>query len=150
SPWLAGSVAAQVPVPAYQSDENLKKLYGVELAKSTNPFEAAKNTVGENDKAVWVSFHWLSDPIVNASKDAYLKTLALAQPPLDREQLAAKLLALADEKILTSHGALVPIIEAKDRIAALKLYSEVLGYTGKVEIDNSSGKTTINQMTIKL
>ena len=60
------------------------------------------------------------------------------------------MLALADEKILTPHGALIPTIEAKDRIAALKLYSEVLGYTGKVEIDNSSGKTTINQMTIKL
>lgn len=146
SPWTAGAISSQ-QTPAlqvYQTDENLKKQYGIELAKANNPFEAARKVFGDNDKAVWASINWLSDAIVIASRDAYLKTLEVSQPPLDREQLAAKLLALADEKILTDRGILVPTIEAKDRIAALKLYSEVLGYTGKVEINNSTTKTINN------
>lgn len=148
SPWTAGAIATQQP--AYQTDEKLKKQYGIELAKASNPFEAAKTLLGENDKAVWASFNWMADPIVIASRDAYLKTLELATPPLDREQLAAKVLALAEgEKVLTERGSWVPTIEAKERINAYKLYSEILGYTGKVEIDNST-KNTINNNKIEL
>lgn len=147
SPWTAGSVAAQQQIekviPEYQNDENLKKLYGVELAKSKNPYEAAKIVLGENDRAVWASFNWLSDPVVLASRDIYLKTLEVAVPPLDREQLAAKVLSLAEGEKIKIDGIDRATVEAKDRIAAFKLYSEILGYTGKVEIDNST--KTFNQ-----
>jgi len=151
SPWTVGAASVKAEeTPAYQTDENLKKRYGIELAKTSNAFEAACTIFGEEtNKALWVSFNWLVDPVVIASRDAYLKTLELSQKPLDREQLAAKLLALADEKILRN-GVFVPTIEAKDRIAALKLYSDVLGYTGKVEIDNSTKNFTHNELTIKL
>lgn len=137
--------------PAYQTDEALKKRYGVELAKANNPFEAACKLFNEDDtqKALWISFHWIADPIVIASRDIYLKTVAENAKPLDREQLAAKVLALSEEKIL-KNGVYIPTIEAKDRIAALKLYSDILGYTGKVEIDNSVTNNTLNEMTIKL
>lgn len=148
SPWATVSTAV---APAYQSDENLKKQYGIELAKSANAFEAACNIFGdETTKALWVSFNWLTDPLVVASRDIYTKTVALSTPLLDKEQLAAKVLALVDEKIL-KNGVYLPTIEAKDRIAALKLYSDIVGYTGKVEIDNSS-KTfnEIKELTIKL
>lgn len=153
SPWTAGSVAAQPAkqIPEYQTNENLKKLFGVELAKSSNPFEAAKIVLGENDKAVWASFNWLSDPVVLASRDVYLKTLEAAVPPLDRERLAAKVLALAEGEKIKIDGIDRSTVEAKDRIAAFKLYSEILGYTGKVEIDNST-KTfnTNNELKIIL
>ena len=151
SPWAASGIAAKTAeLQPYQTDEKLKKLYGIELAKTANPFEAGCKIFGEDtNKALWISYHWLADAIVQASRDAYAKTLELSQAPLDREQLAAKLLALADENILKD-GRKIPTIEAKDRIAALKLYSEVLGYTGKVEIDNSTNKTTINEMKILL
>lgn len=155
SPWTVGSAANQQQlqkiIPEYQNDENLKKLYGIELAKSKNPFEAAKIVLGENDRAVWASFNWLSDPVVIASKDAYLKTLEEAVPPLDREQLAAKVLALAEGEKVERNGLRLPTVEAKDRIAAFKLYSEILGYTGKVEIDNST-KTfnTNNELKVVL
>ncbi len=146
SPW------AKVEAPAYQSDENLKKSYGIELAKSEsgNAFEAACKLFkdDETNKALWVSFNWLSDPVVIASRDIYLKTVALDTPLLDKNQLAAKVLALADEKIL-KNGVYLPTIEAKDRIAALKLYSEIAGYTGKVEVDNSITNNTLNEMTLK-
>lgn len=147
APWQV----SPPPKPSYQNDENLKKLFGIELAKSTNAFEAACKLAGEDtSKALWISFNWIADPIVIASKDVYVKTLEISSPPLDRDQLAAKVLALSDEKILNARGQLVPTIEAKDRIAALKLYSEILGFTGKVEIDNSTKTITHNEMTIKL
>lgn len=150
SPWASGGIASQKTIPAYQTDENLKKAYGIELAKTSNPFEAAKTVIGHDDRAVWVSLNWLADPIVIASKDAYLKTLEEAAPPLDREQLAAKVLALADgEKVDIGGGIKKATIDAKDRIAAFKLYSEILGYTGKVEIDNST-KNIINNNELKI
>ena len=149
SPWTVG--VSQPEVQAYQTDENLKKQYGIELAKTSNAFEAACTIFGEEtNKALWVSFNWLTDPIVVASRDVYLKTVSLNTPLLDKEQLAAKVLALADEKHLRN-GVMLPTIEGKDRIAALRLYSDIAGYTGKVEIDNSS-KTfnEIKELTIKL
>lgn len=147
SPWAVGGASAK---EKYQSDENLKRQYGIELAKANNPFEAGCKIFGEEtSKSLWASYNWLNDPIVIASRDAYLKNLELCSKPLDREQLAAKVLALVDEKIERA-GVLIPTIEAKDRIAALKLYSEILGFTGKVEIDNSTKNFTHNEMTIKL
>lgn len=148
SPWTVGKT--NPVLQAYQTDNNLKKSYGIELAKSSNPFEAACKLFGEEtNKALWASFNWLNDPIVIASRDLYLKTVELSQPILDKQQLAAKVLALADEKIL-KNGVYVPTIEAKDRIAALKLYSDIAGYTGKVEIDNSTKTFQHNEMIIKL
>ena len=138
SPWATPPSPSVVieKIEPYQSDENLKKAFGVELAKSTNAFEAAcKVFKEETNKALWVSFHWLSDPLVVATRDVYLKTLELSAAPLDREQLAAKVLKLAEGEKRERAGVLLPTIEAKDRIAAFKLYSEILGYTGKVEID---------------
>lgn len=152
SPWASGAVANAVAIDtSFQNDENLKKLYGVELAKGSNPFEAAKIVLGENDSAVWASFNWLSDPVVLASRDAYLKTLQASVPPLDREQLAARVLSMAEGEPIERNGVRLPTIEAKDRISAFKLYSEILGYTGKVEIDNST-KTfnTNNELKIVL
>ena len=143
SPWVVEDVA-------YQSDENLKRLYGIELAKTSNAFEAACSMFVETKKALWVSYNWLTDPIVIASRDIYLKTVALSTPLLDREQLAAKVLALAEEKILIN-GVMRSTIEPKDRVAALKLYSDIAGYTGKVEIDNSvTTNNEIKELTIKL
>lgn len=147
APWQKAPPEA----PLWQSDEDLKKQFGIELAKNTNALDAAFKVFGEEggNKAVWASWNWLHDPLVVASKDIYLKTIVLSSPPLDREQIAAKALAIADEKIL-KNGTWVPTVEAKDRLAAIRLYTDILGYTGKVEIDNSTKKFVNNQMTIKL
>lgn len=155
SPWTTGAASnkeeAQAQPPAYQLDEELKKRYGVELAKSSTPFEAGCKIFGEEtNKALWVSFNWINDPIVVASRDIYLKTIELSQPALDREQLAAKVLALAEGEKIFKNGVMTPTIESKDRIAAYKLYSDILGYTGKVEIDQSTKNFTHNELTIKL
>ncbi len=151
SPWQKETIQ-QAPKPSYQDDIGLKNKFGVELAKVTNPLDAAgKIFPDDNSKALWISFNWLNDPVVIASRDIYLKTVELSSPPLDREQLASKVLALAEEKILSPKlGCLIPVAEAKDRIAAFKLYSDILGYTGKVEIDNSIKNITNNELIIKL
>jgi hypothetical protein len=140
----------QVEAPAYQSNPKLKNLYGIELAKNDNPLDAAIRIFPDDDaKAMWISDHWVNDPITIAAKDAYLKSLEQV-PPLDRTQLAAKVLAISEERVLNSFGRMVHTAEPKDRIAALKLYSDILGYTGKVEIDNSVKNITNNELTIKL
>jgi hypothetical protein len=155
APWVtaAPQEAPETVEQPYQSDEGLKKLFGIELAKAANAFEAACKLFNETEtqKALWVSYHWIADPVVIAARDVYLKTVTDNAKPLDREQLAAKVLALSEEKIFSQkHGSYVPTIDAKDRIAALKLYSDILGYTGKVEIDNSITNNTLNELTIKL
>jgi hypothetical protein len=61
SPWAQGAIQ-QAPEPVsqpYQTDEALKKSYGIELAKANNPFEAAcKLFTKEEDtsKALWISY----------------------------------------------------------------------------------------------
>jgi len=151
SPWAIGGAAVKEEAPAYQSDENLKKQYGIELAKAQNPFEAGCKLFGEEtNKALWVSFNWVNDPIVIASRDIYLKTVELSQPLLDREQLAAKVLVLAEGEKILINGKMIATVEPKDRLAAYKLYSDIAGYTGKVEIDNSVKNITNNELTIKL
>jgi hypothetical protein len=151
SPWAVGAVSAKEEAPGYQSDEELKKRYGTELAKVQNPFEAGCKLFGEEtNKALWVSFNWINDPIVVASRDIYLKTVELSQPLLDREQLAAKVLVLAEGEKILINGKLVATVDPKDRLAAYKLYSDIAGYTGKVEIDNSVKNITNNELTIKL
>ena len=151
SPWQKETIQ-QAPKPSYQDDSGLKNRFGVELAKVSNPLDAASKIFpDDNSKALWISFNWLNDPVVIAARDIYLKTVELSSPPLDREQLASKVLALAEEKILSHKlGCLIPVAEAKDRIAALKLYSDILGYTGKVEIDQSVKNITNNELIIKL
>src|SRR5882757_1035545 len=63
SPWSIAAPIETKPIPEYQTDENLKKAYGIELAKSTNPLDAAFKLAGDdNSKALWISFHWLHDP----------------------------------------------------------------------------------------
>lgn len=134
-------VAAAIPAkPEIPNEEEAKKAFGIELARSNRPFDAANLVFPENVRiALWVSQNWLSDPIVNAAKDLYGETLKLNKPILDKEQLADRVLQEAND-----------LPEGKDRIAALKLYSEIAGYTGKVSIDASTKNYTHNEMTVKL
>lgn len=131
--------------PAQADEEANKKLFGIELAKNNNPFEAASSLFNDLPIALWVSRNWANDPICLASRDLYLKTLELDVPVLDKKQLAAKVLKLAEEKTIDGTRYLV---EAKDRIAGLRLYSDIMGYTGKVDIDASTKNITNKAMTV--
>lgn len=118
----------EAPKPSWADDEARKKLFGVELAKHDTAFQAACAMFEDTSQALWASHHWINDPIVLASKDLYNE--AINSNLLDKDALAIKLLKFSDEKGPNGY----PTIDAKDRLAALRLYAEIRGYIGKVEI----------------
>lgn len=127
SPWAKGAIAAQLPAPAYQSDENLKKRFGVEWAKARNPFEAAC-AIFETDTsaALWISIHWIADPVAIAAKDVYLKQVEAETLLLDKDAFAVKLMKLSEESYNGRYT-----LSGKERIDALKLYADVRGFLAK-------------------
>jgi len=148
-PWAKPMGELPKPIePAYRSDEGLKRLFGVEWAKNPKPFEAALIVFGEDtNAATWISWNWLTDPIVLAAKDAYTQNTELNEKLLDKHQLAARLLQFADEKDVSGRFYL---LEGKDRLAALKLYAEVQGFIGKLSIDASTNNFTNNELKLTL
>lgn len=150
SPWsftpaMPASPWAKPPEPVWRpdfaDDESRKQAYGIELAKEPDTFKAALATFNDDQPgALWASANWKNDPIVIASRDAYAKTLKVLEKPLDKTELLAKVLELVDAKDI--HGR--PLVEAKERINALKLYSEIAGFTGKIDINASTNNITNN------
>ena len=152
-PWTAHNF---IPLPLivimdWKNDPDLKKRFAIALAEGNNPFEAGCEVFGkETNKALWASQNWLNDEIVTETKQEYAEIIASPkQNLLDKEQLSLKLLAFADER-LEYNGNSVYAAEAKDRLAALKLYSEIQGYiNNKTEINNNNFNTKNNFMEIK-
>lgn len=134
--WGSPQAYHEQPKPIWHSDIELKKAYGARLGKGDRPLDAAllvfNNVMCD---ALWAVQNWIRDPIVVETRETVENNINL----LDKDQLSAKLLKFADEK--TSAGN--PIHESKDRLAALKLYAEIQGFVGKVNID-ASQKTFIN------
>ena len=134
------------PEPNIDNADQQKHVCGIELAKYP-AFKAACEIFGEDtNTAVWVAQNWINDPIVIAAKDKYLEAANVSQTLLDKDQLARKLLTMAEEKNANNTFYL---LDGKDRLAALKLYAEVRGYTG-TKIDPSNTTFIHNQMTIKV
>lgn len=128
----------------WQNDEELKEAFGVELTRHDKPFQAALAIFSETGKALWIAQYWLADPIVLRAKSAH--NAAEKSKLLDKDMLALKLLAFAEEKDLSQRFY---VVEAKDRLAAYKLYAEIQGFIGnKIDI-NASTNTINNVMQIK-
>lgn len=143
-PWAAAAPVWGTPVKIptkYPNEDEKKKLFGIYLAQNLKPFEAGLKVFGSDTAAgLWVSQNWLYDAEVLASKADYLKTSEPTNTLLDKEQLEAKVLAFVDEKDI--HGRY--LVDAKERLAALKLYAEIKGFSGKVNIDASTKNFTNN------
>lgn len=138
-----------VEKPACADNEVKKRLFGVELAKGhQSPFAAAIIVFGQDtNTALWVANNWLADPTVLAARDLYLKTLAAEASLLDKDQLAARLLAAAEEKFPNGISAVDP----KDKVAYYKLYAELRGFiNNKIDINASTNNFTHNEMKITL
>lgn len=118
---------APVPPKAPPDLDHLKQAFGIKLASGLEPFDAACSIISDVGLALWASKEWLNDPIILSVKAQQLKKIENEKVLLDKNQLAAKALSIADDVCQ----------DAKDRIAALKLYSDIAGYTGKVDINNS-------------
>lgn len=140
----------QRELPDYADDAKLKQAFAIELAKGASPFDAAL-IVAENhtNKALWISVNWVKDISVIAQRDAYIEANKKVEKPLDRDGLLAKIMAIVDARDEYHR----PLVEAKDRITALKLYSDILGFTGKVEnnntVNNSFANKTVNLVMVR-
>ena len=148
-PWAKPIGELPKPIePAWRSDEGLKKLFGIALAKHEKPFSAALEVFPDNtNNALWASWNWLTDPLVVASKDSYAQNIELNENLLDKSAFAAKMLKMSDERDPSGRFFL---LEGKDRIAILKLYAEVQGFIGKIAIDASTNHITNNELKITL
>lgn len=136
---------ADPPVEQDDKETVLKKQFALELTKKANPFEAACAIFKDTKDALWVSQNWINDDIVLAAKDAY--NAPKSEKLLDKNDLSRKLLAFSEEKDPTGR---FHIHDGKDRLSALKLYAEVQGFIGKVEVDASTKNFTNNTMKIVL
>jgi hypothetical protein len=144
---LQSNKVAPWPTAEWQADPEKKRLFGIELAKHEKAFDAALVVYDDAGRSLWASQNLLTDPIVIGAKDAYLNQVDLTENLLDKNQLAARLLKFADEK---DPSGRFYILEGKDRLATLKLYAEVQGFIGKVNIDASTNSYVNNELKILL
>ncbi len=141
--WSRPIAHVEPPKPEWHADIEKKQAFGRRLGKGDKPLDAAL-FVFDNRMAdgLWAVQHWLRDPIVIETREIVEKEINL----LDKDQLSAKLLRIAEER--NQHGQ--PIHEAKDRAAFYKLYAEIQGFVGKVNIDASQKTFVNNEMKIVL
>lgn len=143
SPWATPVEPAKPYKPDFADDEALKQAYGVALGKGLKAFDAGMQLFNDElPKALWASLNWVGDPVVIAASDAYKQTIKKLQKPLDKEQLLAKILDFYEATSL----------DPKEQLNSLKLYAEVSGFTGKIDINASTinNNTTNNLMKITL
>lgn len=141
-PWLTPAVVQPTPRPDFADNEELKKAFGVALGQGLEAFEAGLKALNNDTaKGLWAAINWINDPLVIASKDAYLKSLKKLEKPLDKEELLSEVLSAA---------RLAP--EDKDKAALFKLYSDIAGFTGKASPDilTNTVNNTNNLMKIVL
>lgn len=120
-------------------DAEKKKIFGERLAKGDKPYDAAIFAFGDQATALWATQYLLRDPLVIETRENVENSVNL----LDKDQLSVKLLKFADEKV---DGRFIH--ESKDRLAALKLYAEIQGHIGKVNVDLSKNTFNNNEMKI--
>ncbi len=138
--WSAKVESQPLPKPDFADDEELKKAFGIELGRGQDSFNAGMIIFDQAlPKALWASVNWAKDPIVIASRDAYVLTLKKAAKPLDRDELLAEVLEASRKTI-----------EDRDRVQFLKLYSDIAGFTGKIAIDASTNNNTTNNTLTKI
>lgn len=111
-----------ITAPAWQHDFEKKQEFGRLIKQGLKPFEAAiKIFMNDNSAALWAANHWPNDQAVKAIVSQEEKDLKL----LDKEAIAAKVMAFVDEK--DSSGRFY-INEGQDRLKALELYAKICGY----------------------
>ena len=139
--------AWNIPEPIIENAEEKKRLFGLALAKFPAFKAACEIFPDDTNTALYISHNWVNDPIVAASKDKYLEAADTSQALLDKDQLARKLLNMADEK---NQSNTFYLLDGKDRLKALELYAKVKGYTDTKADPLLTQNFVHNSMTIKL
>lgn len=141
--WHIPPTPVEQPKPAWYADEAKKIAFGTRLGKGDKPLDAAL-FVFDNRMAdgLWACSNWVRDPLVVETRESVENQINL----LDKDQLSAKLLKIAEERNAQGY----PIHDAKDRATFYKLYAEIQGFVGKVNIDASQKTFNNNSMQITL
>lgn len=136
-----GFAPGPISVHIENADEK-KRLFGEQLSKGLQAFEAACVVCGERtSEALYISQNWLNDPIVLKAKQNVNNSVE----QLDADQYAAMLLKLANEK---NQSNTFYILEGKDRVKLLELYGQARGHLGKNALTNLQ-QFNIRQINVK-
>lgn len=139
--------AWNIPEPVIPNADEKKRLFGMQLAKRPAFPAACEVFPDDTNTALWCSHNWVNDPIVVAAKDKYLEAADTSQSLLDKDQLARRLLTMAEEK---NQSNTFYLLDGKDRLKALELYAKVRGYTDTKNDPLLTQNFVHNSMTIKL
>lgn len=122
----------------WKNDEELKKQFAIALVNASNAFEAACSVFGkETNKALWASTNWVNDELILQTQKEFEEVKSIPKKLLDKQEFAARLLEIVEEKIIYN-GNEVAALEGKDKVSALKLYAETMGFiNNKTEINNN-------------
>ena len=142
SPWSIPAMPSELQKPDWYGDIDKKVAFATRLGKGDRPLDAALFVFEKQSDALQAVQLWSRDPLVVETREKVESETNL----LDKDALSRKLLKFADEKTPAGN----PIHESKDRIAAYKLYAEIQGYIGKINIDASQKTFNSNAMTITL
>lgn len=144
-PDVMNFAPSSVPSVVIEDEVNLKKAFGTQLGTGKQAFDAACEVCKNNtSQALYISQHWLNDPIVIAAKEFYIKTVHNAGTLLDANEYAALLLKMANEKNASNTFY---ILEGKDRLKALELYGKARNFLGSENQINNN--VTFKQMVVK-
>lgn len=113
-----------------------KEAFGVALGQFPgDAWKAALSIFGEDTgKALTASQYWINDPIVIKAKNEYIENNGKALNLLSKEELAIKILALADT---TTN-------DFRDRMNGYKLYAELMDFMPKVNNTQINDNRTMN------
>lgn len=120
------------------SDLELKQRFAAEwLASPNDPFKAACNVYGaDTGKALYAATHWINDPDVLAEKQRLIDEDGEDAFLPNKAELCRKVWDMAQGEI-----------EARDKLAALRLYGELRNY---IEKPNSAVTVNTNVTTNKV
>jgi hypothetical protein len=133
----------------HSPEYELKKLFALgTLQRPEGAFQVALEIFGtDTSRALRASSQWPSDPEVLELKDKLLADHGERAFMPSKEQLARKVMEFADERLPSG----VFRHDGKDRVAALRLYGDIMGFIEKpgIAIDNRQGPFVHNVLVVK-
>lgn len=118
-----------------ESDKPQKLAFAAQwLRMPENPFKAALQITGQLNAgmALKIAAEWINDPIVLAERDRLLAEKGESHFLPDKFETARKALTVFETAPFTD-----------DRLKALKLYVDIMGFIPKDESGNNNGKMPV-------
>ena len=124
-----------LPKPKFDNESELKRLFAAKWAlQPSEPMQAALALGLGSGDAGYIAVTWTKDPDVIEIKNGIVQANGLNLPT--KEDFALEILELGRSRS----------IEAKDRIAAYKLYADIQGYVKPIHVgDNIQNNVNLSE-----